>query len=111
MQQMPIQQQALKKMKQEHGAKYVDKVTIDQLLGGARSIKCMLWETSLLDAQEGIRFRGYTIPELQEKLPTAISGGEPQPEAPWPRAAPLPARAARRHLAQASASARCACAR
>lgn len=80
MQQMPIQQQALKKMKQEHGAKYVDKVTIDQLLGGARSIKCMLWETSLLDAQEGIRFRGYTIPELQEKLPTAISGGEPQPE-------------------------------
>jgi len=77
---MPIQQQALKKMKQEHGAKYVDKVTIDQLLGGARSIKCMLWETSLLDAQEGIRFRGYTIPELQEKLPTAISGGEPQPE-------------------------------
>jgi hypothetical protein len=25
----------------------------------------MLWETSLLDAEEGIRFRGYNIPELQ----------------------------------------------
>jgi hypothetical protein len=25
----------------------------------------MLWETSLLDAEEGIRFRGYSIPELQ----------------------------------------------
>lgn len=25
----------------------------------------MLWETSLLDPEEGIRFRGYSIPELQ----------------------------------------------
>jgi citrate synthase len=31
-------------------------------------------ETSLLDAQEGIRFRGYSIPELQEKLPKAKTG-------------------------------------
>ena len=40
----------------------------------------MLWETSLLDAEEGIRFRGYSIPELQEKLPAAVDGGEPLPE-------------------------------
>ena len=25
----------------------------------------MLWETSLLDPEEGIKFRGYSIPELQ----------------------------------------------
>lgn len=31
----------------------------------------MLWETSLLDPEEGIRFRGLSIPELQEKLPKA----------------------------------------
>ena len=49
---MPVQQAALKTMKKEHGAKIVDKVTIDQLIGGARSIKCMLWETSLLDPLE-----------------------------------------------------------
>jgi citrate synthase len=34
----------------------------------------------LLDAQEGIRFRGYTIPELQQKLPKAPNGSEPLPE-------------------------------
>ena len=36
---------------------------------------------SARDAQ-GIRFRGYTIPELQEKLPTYTgkAGEEPQPE-------------------------------
>ena len=39
-------------------------------IGGGRDVKCMYYETSLLDAQEGIRFRGYSIPELQVKLPT-----------------------------------------
>ena len=31
-------------------------------------------------ALQGIRFRGFTIPELQEKLPPAVPGGEPTPE-------------------------------
>jgi len=31
----------------------------------ARAAQGLLWETSLLDAEEGIRFRGYSIPELQ----------------------------------------------
>ena len=78
--QMPAKQAWLKNLKKEHGSKLVDRVTIDQLVGGARSVKAILWETSLLDPIEGIRFRGYTIPELQEKLPTAIPGGEPTPE-------------------------------
>jgi citrate synthase len=45
-----------------------------------RGITGLVSETSLLDAQEGIRFRGYTIPELQEKLPKAEGGNEPLPE-------------------------------
>lgn len=40
----------------------------------------MLWETSLLDPEEGIRFRGLSIPELQAQLPAAKEGGEPIPE-------------------------------
>lgn len=46
-----------------------------------RDIKSMVWEVSLLDAQEGIRFRGYSIPELQAKLPRAKGSEEPLPEA------------------------------
>ena len=34
----------------------------------------------MLDAQEGIRFRGYSIPELREKLPKTEKGSEPLPE-------------------------------
>jgi len=81
--QVPEKQKALAKLKKEHGKKVVGDVTIDQLIGGARSVKCMLWETSNLDPEEGIRFRGLTIPECQAVLPT-FSGkkgdGEPMLE-------------------------------
>lgn len=39
-----------------------------------------MWDTSLLDAAEGIRFRGFSITECQERLPAAQPGGEPLPE-------------------------------
>jgi len=78
--QIPEKQARLKKLKVEHGSKSLGEVTVDQAIGGGRGVKMMIWETSLLDSEEGIRFRGKTIPELQETLPTAIEGGEPQPE-------------------------------
>jgi hypothetical protein len=40
----------------------------------------LVWEGSVLDAEEGIRFRGKTIPECQKELPKAPGGGEPLPE-------------------------------
>jgi citrate synthase len=40
----------------------------------------LLTETSLLDAEEGIRFRGYSIPELSEKLPRLEGTEVPLPE-------------------------------
>jgi len=44
---------------------------------GMHALQGMLWETSLLDPEQGIKFRGYSIPELQQKLPGAKPGGEP----------------------------------
>jgi len=61
--------------------KVVHHVTVDQVYGGMRDIKCMIYETSLLDAQEGIRFRGLSIPECQQKLPRTLGATEPTPEA------------------------------
>jgi hypothetical protein len=40
----------------------------------------LVWEGSVLDSEEGIRFRGKTIPECQELLPKAPGGKEPLPE-------------------------------
>ncbi len=64
----------------EHGSKSLGECTVAQAYGGMRSLKCMVTETSAVDPEEGIRYRGYTIPELQRKLPKARGGSEPLPE-------------------------------
>lgn len=69
----------IKTLLKEHGNVVIDQVTLSQAYGGMRDIKSMIWETSLLDAQEGIRFRGFSIPELSQKLPQG-KGKEPLPE-------------------------------
>ncbi len=70
----------IKELLKQHGSKKIGEVTLSQIYQGMRGITGLVTETSLLDAQEGIRFRGYTIPELQEKLPKAEGGSEPLPE-------------------------------
>ncbi len=81
---VPQKQAELKEVMANHGDKVLGEVTVSQAVGGARGVKCMLWDTSLLDAEEGIRFRGHTIPELQASLPgigpTPKEGEEPLPE-------------------------------
>ncbi len=70
----------IKEIIKTHGTKKVGEVTLAQVYQGMRGITGLVTETSLLDAQEGIRFRGYSIPELQTTLPKAPGGGEPLPE-------------------------------
>ena len=70
----------IKEILKEHGNKVIGEVTLSQPYQGMRGITGLVTETSLLDSNEGIRFRGYSIPELQEKLPKAPGGSEPLPE-------------------------------
>src|SRR3982750_2815506 len=70
----------IKDLLKEHGNKKIGEVTLSQIYQGMRGITGLVTETSLLDPQEGIRFRGYSIPELQQKLPKAENGSEPLPE-------------------------------
>lgn len=65
-----------------HGDEKVGEINVSQVYGGMRGMLALICETSKLDPDEGIRFRGYSIPELQEKLPKYPDGGnEPLPEA------------------------------
>ena len=70
----------IKSLLKEHGDKKIGEVTLSQIYQGMRGITGLVTETSLLDAQEGIRFRGYSIPELREKLTKSPTGSEPLPE-------------------------------
>ncbi|KAF2156188.1 putative citrate synthase, partial [Myriangium duriaei CBS 260.36] len=77
---IPENVEKVKKLRKEYGSKVVGEVTLDQVYGGARGIKSLVWEGSVLDSEEGIRFRGKTIPECQQLLPKAQGGEEPLPE-------------------------------
>lgn len=68
------------KLKNEHSDVVIGKVTIGQVLSGMKGIPLLVTDTSKLDPEEGIRFKGYSIPELQEKLPRLNPDGEPLPE-------------------------------
>lgn len=46
-----------------------------------RGLKAMVWEGSVLDANEGIRFHGKTIKDCQRELPKGPTGTEMLPEA------------------------------
>jgi len=64
------------KLIKEYGDVVVGDVTIAKLIGGMRGIKCLVTDISYLDPYEGIRFRGFTIPEVLEKLPKPKDGSE-----------------------------------
>lgn len=70
----------IKDLLAQHGNAKLGEVTVAQAYQGMRGIPGLVTETSLLDSNEGIRFRGYSIPELRELLPKAEGGIEPLPE-------------------------------
>jgi citrate synthase len=67
----------------EFGDVKLSDVTIAQAIGGARGVKCLVTDTSYLDPEEGIRFRGKTIPETFEALPHVPGKDYPSVEAFW----------------------------
>ncbi|MDX5325629.1 MAG: citrate (Si)-synthase, eukaryotic [Bacteroidota bacterium] len=65
---------------EQHGDDVIGEIKVSQLYQGMRGMQALIYETSKLDPEEGIRFRGYSIPELQEKLPKYPGGNQPLPE-------------------------------
>lgn len=70
----------IKEFVKENGNQVIGQYTIEQVYAGMKGMVGMVTETSKLDPDEGIRFRGYSIPELCEKLPKSSAGPEPLPE-------------------------------
>lgn len=67
--QLPGWRARVKKLIVEKGDIVVDQVTIRQVYGGIRGVKALVTDISYVDPMEGIRLRGYTIPELLSALP------------------------------------------
>jgi citrate synthase len=76
---IPEKRELLKKVKSQANTS-LGEVKIENALGGMRGLKAMVWEGSVLDANEGIRFHGKTIKDCQQELPKGTSGTEMLPE-------------------------------
>jgi len=77
---LPQWRERVTKLVKEYGDTEVNTVKISQFYGGMRGIKCLTTDISYLDPFEGIRFRGYTIPETLAKLPKAKGAEMPYVE-------------------------------
>jgi citrate synthase len=74
---LPAWRERVSKLIHESGDIKVGEVTIAQVYGGMRGIKSLVTDISYVDPNEGIRFRGFTIPEVLEKLPKPIGAEMP----------------------------------
>lgn len=77
---IPGYRERVTRLMKEYGDVLVDQVKIRHFYGGLRGLKCLSTDISYLDPNEGIRFRGYTIPECLEKLPRAPGAEMPYVE-------------------------------
>lgn len=67
--QLPAWRDRVKKLVKENGNVKVGEVNIGQIYGGMRDVRGLVTDISYVDPTEGIRFRGFTIPEVLEMLP------------------------------------------
>uniref|UniRef100_A0A8C7Q4V1 Citrate synthase n=1 Tax=Oncorhynchus mykiss TaxID=8022 RepID=A0A8C7Q4V1_ONCMY len=77
---VPKEQSRIKNFKTQYGKTNIGSISVDMIYGGIRGMKGLVYETSVLDADEGICFCGYSIPEYQQLLPKAPGRAEPLPE-------------------------------
>ena len=75
--QLPSWRERVQRLVKNYGSYKVSEVTIEQIYNGIRGVEVNVSDISYVDPQEGIRIRGYTVPELMEKLPKAPGSNFP----------------------------------
>jgi citrate synthase len=73
--QLPAWRERVSRLRKEYGALKVGEVTVEQIYGGIRGVQIQVSDISYVDPLEGIRLRGYSIPEVIDYLPK-VPGGE-----------------------------------
>ncbi len=66
---LPSWRDRVNRLVKENGDFKVCDVTVSQIYQGIRGVQIQVTDISYVDPYEGIRLRGYTVPELLDKLP------------------------------------------
>ncbi|HEX7394658.1 MAG TPA: citrate (Si)-synthase [Anaerolineaceae bacterium] len=74
---LPAAREQAAKLVKEHGTFKIADVTIEQIYGGIRGVPIQISDVSFIDPKDGIRLRGYSIPEVIQKLPKPERGEYP----------------------------------
>ena len=69
---IPAARETLRGIGEDHGAKVVSQVTVDQLFGGLRGVRGLMCDTSAVDPDRGLVIRSHPIAELVNNLPEEI---------------------------------------
>lgn len=77
---IPFERENIRAFRQRYGSTKVGEVTVDMMYGGMRGLGGLVCETSFLDPDEGIRFRNFSIPEINKLLPKAKNSEQLLPE-------------------------------
>ncbi|UKK01888.2 citrate synthase, mitochondrial precursor [Theileria orientalis] len=64
-----VKREKVAELHKNYASKTLGKVTLSMLFSGLKDVPAMVTETSELDPQKGIRFRGLTVDEMLRKLP------------------------------------------
>lgn len=76
-----IDRDRIRDLKKSFGHVKLSNATIEAAYSGMRGVTALVYEPSLLDPINGIRYRDKSIFECQETMPRAPGGEEPLPEA------------------------------
>ena len=66
---IPIKQEKFNKLKDFHGDKIIDTISVSQILGDTKGITSTHWDISTLHSEKGITFHNKTINDLRKELP------------------------------------------
>ncbi|KAH8244023.1 hypothetical protein KR032_012260, partial [Drosophila birchii] len=71
---IPEQREMFLAIKTVYGKKTIAQVTVNNLIGGMRGLPLILCDTSNLDKDTGISYRGYPLKDVCQKLPRVLEG-------------------------------------
>ena len=69
---IPVWREDIKTLLEEHGDTVISQVTVAQAYGGQRGVKCLVCDTSVVDPEKGVTYRGYPIGDLTDKSPAEV---------------------------------------
>ncbi|KAH8265354.1 hypothetical protein KR038_004988 [Drosophila bunnanda] len=69
---IPVKRELFMFMKSLHGKKTIGEISVNSLIGGMRGLPLLVCDTSNLDKDTGISYRGYPLKDVCEKLPRVL---------------------------------------